>query len=349
MEEKKELEGKKEAITDVSRREALRRGAVLGFSLTTWLANYVYHTDRGRISSSEKERYLAESPEGYKIGIITGVHEGPAPIPVTPIKEKDFYQPVGAFFLDLADNYLDPKLQKAIPDFVSLEAQKEGMFRYEPAKYALENKTPIIFGDLTLGDISDENLARIMGIPFYLSCLSNAIAGFSVSAEALSKRGPKRKLSRREFLKYTGTVGALATVHFSSNALVDIGRRLGLRPDSKTGRDFQAILSDISHPEEIVIVMRNIVWGLKCIDFYEKGLIPKDKIINVLGGRQHQFLDFFIRHPKVAKRYWQVFQYEKLAAELTGGKTDCVYKSYVFTPPDKGEVVIHESLKKLVA
>lgn len=96
--------------------------------------------------------------------------------------------------------------------------------------------------------------------------------------------------------------------------------------------------------------MRNIIWALKCRDFYERGEIPKNKIVNVIGGAGHQFFDFFIRYPEIARRYWHIFGYKKVAAEFSGGDAGWVYQSYVYdSATKKGKIITHGSLKELVA
>src|SRR3989344_7445905 len=111
-------------------------------------------------------------------------------------------------------------------------------------------------------------------------------------------------LKRREFFKGVSLAGAAAAFHFADDSMIRMSRQFGIRPDSTLTRDLQTIIHDITHPENLVVVMRNIVWELKCRDFFKEGFVPTDKIINVVGGSAHSFFDFFLRYPDFAKKYW---------------------------------------------
>lgn len=333
--------------TKISRREFFRKGITLGISLTAFSASLVERAEKGKIFPLQKERVLINPPEGYKIGMVLGIHGEPdsPSSETTPIKERDLYFPVGAIFLDESSDYLDPKIQEILPTLFSKAAQKVVFFQ-EPIEYALKNDIPIILGDITFRGVSVEDFLRAGSPSLFLTSLSSALASAGVGWENFFRK----EVSRRKFFKILSLGGALGAIHFSTGAIVRIGRALGIRPDSEIGRNFQAILSDITHPEEFAVVMRNIVWALKCRDFYERGEIPKDKIINVIGGAGHQFFDFFVRHPEKARGYWKLFGYKKVAAEFSGGDPSWVYQSYVFNPAAKrGRIITHESLKELVA
>ncbi|TSC53311.1 MAG: hypothetical protein LiPW16_427, partial [Microgenomates group bacterium LiPW_16] len=302
------MEEKSEKEVEISRRDLLRMGATLGVSLTALSVSSLDLFERGGIFPSRKERHLTETPEGAKIGMVLGLHEAPGfPFSkTTPIKEKDLFFPVGAIFLDECIDYLDPKIQEVLPIAISNEAQTKGSFVQEPLKYALENNYPIILGDITLRGVSADDFVKVGSRSLFFASISSAVASGSVSMESLFRE----RFSRRKFFKVLGIGGALSAIHFSSEAIVRISRQLGIKPESEIGRDFQSILADINHPEHFAIVMRNIIWALKCRDFYERGTIPKDRIINVIGGAGHQFFDFFVRHPEIARRYWYLFGYK---------------------------------------
>jgi hypothetical protein len=157
-----------------------------------------------------------------------------------------------------------------------------------------------------------------------------------------------KKMTRRGFLKLLVAGGVLSTAYFSSPALTHIAIELGIRPESQTFKDFQAIFSDLIHPNSYAIVLRNIVWALKCIDLFETGIIPKDRVINIIGGLDHSFLDFFLRYPDIARKYWETFDYRHIAEMFSGGKPEWVYKSCIFDPSTKSkEIIIHKNLISL--
>jgi hypothetical protein len=311
--------------------------------------NILSYSEGGRFPFP-KERFLVASPQKKeKVGMVLGIHENPLreKAGVTLLEKKDLWFPVGALFLDSCDDYLNPQIQEEF-SLLFLNIDKVPPFFYkEPLVYAKEENIPIILGDITLrgysvGEVAKKDLSLI---------LSSSLA--SLSSVGLALENNVSRISRRKFLKkfFWGAVsgGLLGVVHFSTSGIIDICRKLGIRPDSEVGRDFQAIISDISHPENWILVMRNIVWALKIEDLYKREIISSDKIINVMGGSAHRFFDFFFRHPEVAKKYWRLFNYQKIAAKLSGGKPDWVYKSWIFYPGEKeGKIVTHESLKSLI-
>lgn len=332
----------------ISRREFLRWGMPCWFSLTAFLSRGLEPIFWG------KQRFLSKTPEGYQIGMALGIHEGGEvgkKVAVTQIEKEDLFSPVGGLFLDSGLDYLNPEVQKNLPDsFHWMAENEEKGFLQEPMKYALENNIPIIIGDITIrfkGDSKEtvEKFVKARSRSLFLTETSLVATNLALSLEALFEE----RVSRRGFLKALGAGGALATTYFSSEAIIKVIRGLGLRLDCEAGRDLQAILSDAIHPDDFALVMRNIVWALKCQDFYKMGVIGKDKILNVIGGEEHQFFDFFVRHPKIARRYWHLFGYDKVAAEFSGGDPSWVYKSYVFEPQsNQGRIIIHEGLKTLV-
>jgi len=315
----------------LSRRQFLERILKLGISLgTTSLlgTNILSYTETGRFPFP-KERFLITSPEGReKVGMVLGIHETPvgkkerAFVPrVTLLEKNDLWLPVGALFLTAGEE----------PPF----------FLKELLIYAKEENIPIILGDLTLRSYSVEEIAK-KDLSLILNCFS---AFLSNTGLVLKERDSK--ISRRKFLKSVVRGGALGVVHFSAPGIIRICRKIGVRPDSKIGRDFQAIISDIFHPENWLVVMRNIVWALKIRDFYKRGEISPDKIINVIGGSDHRFFDFFFRYPGVAIRYWKLFNYKAIATGLAGGNPEWVYKSWIFYPQQpEGKIITHERLLK---
>lgn len=348
-------EKKFEVEMPLSRRQFLERILKLGISLgTTSLlgTNILSYAEGGRLPFP-KERFLVTSPKGKeKVGMVLGTHEiaggeeenafvhRPR---VTLLEEGELWFPVGALFLDSCDDYLNPQIRKLLSSLFLTANEKPPFFLKKLLIYANKENIPIILGDLTLRSYSVDEVAR-KDLSLILNCFSAILSNVG-----LVLKESDSKISRRKFLKGVVFGGTLGVAHFSAPGIVGVCRKLGIRLDSEIGRDFQAMISDIFHPENWLVVMRNIVWALKIRDFYKRGEISSDKIINVIGGSDHRFFDFFFRYPEIAIKYWKLFNYKTIATEFAGGNPDWVYKSWIFYPKKQREKIItHEDLKELV-
>lgn len=347
--------------TELLRRDFLKTGLVFSLSLSAILANAYYLLDAEyNLQPDQKERHLTVTPEGYKIGVILGNHgaidEKTGKIDsarVTRLDIQDLFLPVGAFFNDGWTNSLDPRITgELMADSIKDTIKLAPDFYKAPFEYGLTNDIPFIFGDINLKGITKDQLSETAD--------SSKKAMLSALATMLVKGGEvaldnysdflKKKMTRREFLRLLVTGGIVSSIYFSSPALVHVARELGIKPEEQALKDFQAIFSDLIHPDNYAIVMRNIVWALKCRDFFETGIIPKNKVINIPGGLNHRFLDFFLRYPDLAKKYWQLFNYREVAGSLSQGDTSWVNKSRIFYPSTKRtEIIHHGSLNSLVA
>jgi len=330
-----------EAEELLSRREFLEKMVEMGMGLgITLLSSTSILSLTGRLPFP-KERFLVTLEGGEKVGMVLGIHEmpgpggGPSPR-VTLLEEKDLWFPVGALFLDACDNYLDRQTRGRLASIFLNADKMSPFFSRALFAYAIKENIPIILGD-QVGGVS---AARRAISSSTLNCFSAILSETGLVLKKIDS-----KISRRKFLKSVALVGALGFVHFSTPDIIEICREIGVRPDSEIGRDFQAIISDIFHPENWVVVMRNIVWALKIRDFYERGEIPP--VINVIGGSAHRFFDFFFRYPEVAIKYWKRFNYKAIATGLAGGNPEWVYKSWIFYPQQpEGKIITHERLLK---
>lgn len=331
----------------ISRRDYLRFFLVGGASL---VASSSFLGERLAIPL-KKERHLVEIPGGRKIGVITGAHGSAAhPESVTPIKESDLFWPVGAYFAESDFDYFDEGQLGIIPGY--LEAGlSSGDFEFEPIQFANRNSLPIILGDLP-GRISNEAVKNILWASDSKAPVFSILAKMSTAAESGIM---KTSLSRRNFfrkavrggLKIIGGTSAVLSFHFSTDRLLRIAEKLGYEPATTAARDFAAVFSDAIHPGTIMVTPRNIVWALKCLDLYNSGVIPPDKIINVGGGFAHRHFDFFARHPDFAVKYWNFFHFGDLARKLAGGKDDWVHYSFIYKHPGRQRYVEHKTLDSL--
>lgn len=347
------------------RREFLKICGLTGFSLCSVFSNAHYLVDaKYNLPPKTKERYLVQTDDGYKIGLLLGQHgvlndntkkiEGGNRI--TCIRSEDLYAPVGAFFLDAQADYLDPRVNGSIVKNSLRKASEEAPNFYRiPFEYGIAENVPFIFGDLTLRSSADDLIKQSgdLQLKGFITALATMLTEGGKQIAKEYEDFFEKSMSRRNFLRFLNLLvsgSILSTIYFSSPAYTHLARTIGIRPDSIMARDFQAIFTDLIHPNNYAVVMRNIVWALKCRDFYERGIIPKEKIINILGGLAHQFFDFFIRYPEIAKKYWNVFNYKEVAGKFSQGDTGWVHKSLIFHPSSQEiEIIEHKDLKSLVA
>jgi len=349
---------------ELSRRNFLKDSVVatIGIPLSAILANAHYLLDAEyNLPPRAKERYLVKTNEGYQVGLLLAQHGGVNPNTgkiegqnATSIETVDLHQPVGAFFLDTSADYLNSRVTgKIVENSLRRASQEVPRFYRVPVEYGITNDIPFIFGDIILKSVSDDEFVKQSGGDLqrkgYYTALATMLAEGSRQIAKNYIDFFKKGVTRREFLKLLVGGGALSTIYFSSPAYTHLTRSLGIKPDFPVGRDFQAIFTDLIHPNNYPIVMRNVVWALKCRDFYERGIIPKEKVINILGGLAHQFFDFFMRYPGVAKKYWHIFDYGKVAGEFSQGDPTWTYKSLIFYPSRREiKIIEHNSLKDLV-
>jgi hypothetical protein len=77
---------------------------MFGASLLSLGLTVLDRFEGGRVFPPQKGRYLARTPEGYKIGILSGEHAPIVPVPsflqsiIVPLKKEDLFLPVGAIF-----------------------------------------------------------------------------------------------------------------------------------------------------------------------------------------------------------------------------------------------------------
>lgn len=338
------------------RREFLKTLLVTSLSSLAILSNVRYLIE---LKPGQKERYLTITPEGYKIGVILGNHghfdEETGKIDTqraTHLDVQDLFLPVGAFFNDGWINALDPRITGDLVKSSIHEAISEiPSFYKAPFEHGLSNNIPFIFGDINLNGVTRDQLIETSysAKRAIISALATMFGkGYEVATDTFSNLS-KRKVTRRRFLELLVAGGLMTSQYLSSPAYIYVARELGIKPKEQTYKDFQAIVSDLIHPDNYAIVMRNIVWALKCKDLFERGIVPEGKVINVLGGLDHRFLDFFLRNPELAVKYWRLFNYEKVAS-LLSGDISWVNHSRIFYPStNKIETIHHKGLDILTS
>ena len=324
------------------RKDFLRKALTFSFSAS---AGAVLTVDARLAKPLPKETFLAKitlaGGKKAEVGLIMGVH-GQNKATITEFKESDFYKPVGAFFLDAPCNYLDPQNQKLLPKVITTIASPENddLYFLRPAfNLAFTNKIPLLLGDISTNDLESLSSFSQSG-QRYLTPVTMALSNLGLVLENNTSN-----LSRRQFFKGVSLTGAVAALHFSNDGLIRLIRRFGFLPDSDLARDLQTVIHDLTQPENRTLVMRNIVWALKCRNFLEEGFISEGKTINIVGGSGHAFVDFFLRYPDFAKKYWHALDYGKCAANFADGDPSWVYKTYVFNPDTKqGALFEHKNL-----
>jgi hypothetical protein len=344
---------------ELTRPEFLKLSLATGISLSALLTNaYLLLDSKSILPPEHKERHLIVTPEGYQIGVILGNHGTVDPKTgqietqgITQIDIKDLFIPIGAFFNDGWTNSLSPRVTgDMVEGWINDVIQLFPAFYQDPFEYGLRQNIPFIFGDINLKEISLDELSQASDYSrkAMISAMATMIAK---GGEAILERYTnflEQSMSRRQLLKLPIAAGTLNTLYLTSPAFVHLFRELEINSGSKALRDFQAIFSDLIHPNNYAVVMRNIVWALKCKDLFEADIIPNDKIINIPGGLRHQFLDFFSRNPETATKYWELFGYNQVAGMFSEGDTNWVHQSRIFYPSTKQtEIINHKSLERL--
>lgn len=323
------------------------------------LSNVYYLSDIHNRQPDQKERHLTITPEGYKIGVILGNHGAIDrttgkidSAKASRLDVEDLFLPVGAFFNDGWTNALDPKVTgESVANSINSAIDQVPDFYKAPFEYGLKHNIPFIFGDINLKGVTKNQLNETSDSTriAMLSGLATLVVNGAKVMHDIYSDFLKKKMARREFLKLLVNGGITSTLYFSSPAIIHFTRELGIKPKDQALKDFQAIFSDLIHPNNYAIVMRNIVWALKCRDFIETGIVQKDKVINIPGGLDHRFLDFFLQYPDLAKKYWQIFNYGDVAGSLSQGDKSWVNTSRIFYPSTQTtEIIHHHSLNSLI-
>lgn len=289
--------------------------------------------------------------KGYRAKLILGQHESPLhpsdKQDVTQIKKEDFARPIAAIFADEIGDWTRPNFiadhERSLPTWVNSYKESRS-FNYEKYRLVLEQHIPLIYGDLTLTDEELETYETNAAKKDMYALVSGAVTGLGLAAAPLT---------RRKLLKtiIAGVIvpSALSDLYLSSDRLLSAAGKLGAPDGSKTQQDLAAILSDLIHPDNYEIVMRNIIWALKINDFYERGILPKDKIINVVGGWYHRFVGFFLQHPDIAENYFRTFGYKDYIKSLPNKQVrETAVKSLIYRYKDKSEYIEHPGLHKLM-
>lgn len=294
-------------------------------------------------------KYLGEVKlnNSRKVKLVLGVHSGPD---ATKINREDFSHPMAGIFIDSSDNWLTSgfpeKLNNAISQGMDW-AETNSPFYYEALRFVTDEHIPLLYGDSPLSDPdivtadSEEIRNHVVAV------LSSSLAGLGLTVEA------HNLLSRRAFLKWSARLVALggvaSSLYFSSDSLLAAAVRLGAVPNTDSERNLAAILSDLIHPNNYIIVMRNIIWALKINDFYDQGLFTNDQIVNVLGGWNHRFVGFFSQHSEIAKRYFETFKYKELVNKYwPGDSKEWFHKSLIYRYKGNSQYVEHPNLKSLI-
>lgn len=282
--------------------------------------------------------------DGRKVKLILGRHDGPLE---TRIESEDFSPPIAYIFLDSSDDREDPNFTADMDWYIGTTPTRP--FLQEAFRLVRDESVPLIFGDSPLSDRDVDVAIQKSDNRHLIAILSSALAGLGLSIDALNN-----KLTRREFLRGTArlavSVGSISSVYFSSDTLAEAAARLGAIPQSDTAKELMAIFSDLIHPDNYIIVMRNIIWALKNIDIFDQKIFPIEQIAHVLGGGDHRFVEFFLKHPDIAKKYFQTFQYKKVIERLwPREKRDWVYKSLIYRYKGEPKYIYHQTLQTLIA
>ena len=328
----------------LTRRDMLVKGAIGLTAVSSTIAASVDLRDMSARPESRKVRSHQVSPEGYRIGFVGGVHgNGDGSEPVTTLEVEDLYQPAGALFIeDVGLPYVDTSEETLALAISAWLDDVRGMGK-EPLEFARKEGIPLLFGDY----IEKKQGIKVIGT--IIHAFEGAGVGSALQTH-VKDIWKGHKMNRRSFAKALGVAGAAAGVHVFSGSMVNLAERLGIVPDSPAWRDMKTVAADLVHPENSIIVMRNIVWALKSTDYFRKGIIKKDSALNIIGGGGHRFVDYFVRYPDIARRYWKLFGYTKLASTYSGDDPRWVNHSFVYYPDTKsGELIHHELLDDLIA
>lgn len=290
-------------------------------------------------------KYLSEVPigNGRKVKLILGRHDGPGETKIDP---GDFTRPIAGIFWDSRDQWLDQGFTSNMDRYVKTPSTRP--FYSEGLRLLRSESVPGIFGDSPLSD-SDINVALQENYSRHIIAVSSsAVAALGLSMDAFNK------LTRRDFLKRTaklvGLGGVISSAYFSSDSLAEAAQRLGVMPKSDTVRELTAILSDLIHPDNYITVMRNIIWALKIKDLYDQKIFPSEQIVNVLGGGNHRFVGFFLKHPDIAENYFKIFQYKDVIKRIWAEeKRDWVHKTLIYRYNDNSQYVENQALQRLLS
>ncbi len=362
----------------VDRRNFLKILALTASAAGAASARYIYNDSRSNeLGRDNKESELVHLPSGANVGVILGFHDDPnhlSDVTVNEIEPSDIYQPAGGIFLDLLSRTLDYKKPYTDTEIIAklhpLASETESKFLHKIIPYALFSKpgVPIIIGDIS-NSTQDKVLAHHGAGKLdrnVLTTATGASAGIAYVTGILADHidtNLNEQVSRRSFItnlprhlntlaKAATTPLAILTGYLSSQDIVFMAKDLGIDENNpKVIKQLEAIISDLIHPERYAVMMRNIVWALKCTDLYESGEIEKEKVINIIGGARHHHVNIFLENPNLAKMYWKAFGYTEAAKQMALYAQDIswVYKSVVFDPSQKQTKTIeHKNLKELI-
>lgn len=209
-----------------------------------------------------------------------------------PDPEREFAEVVDGIFMEDVDDYLNPK-HDTVHQIIA-EGNDDDMFRFGLTyKYCREKRVPLFLGDLSFkpeGELALKIAAAVIPGAEVLGGSTTAIVAAS------------QTMNRRRFALAGVSLG-LSALGASSSAvrlLTSEGGRKNLQEaETQTKRDLEATLSDRIHPENIVIVGRNALWAKKLFflgeELRKRGI--KHPNIGIIGGFEHRYLDFFLRHP----------------------------------------------------
>lgn len=283
----------------------------------------------------------------HKVKLILGFHDNPN---ATKIDREDFTRPIAGIFLDSSENWLNNNFSPVMNLTISQkfeEIQSKFPFLAEAFKLAKNESTPFIYGDAPFNqpDINASVQEQILN--HEIAMLSSVIGSLGLSLDSFGK------LSRRGFLKWAARLAGFGAIipsaYFSSDSLLSAAGRLGATPNSDTQRDLAAILSDLIHPNNYIIVMRNIIWALKIKDLYNQGIFPDEQVVNILGGWNHRFVGFFLKHPDIAENYFKTFRYKEIIDRYwPDEKKEWVHKSLIYRYNGNSQYVEHPALQKLL-
>lgn len=301
-----------------------------------------------------KYRQLVDIGENRMVGLVLGAHDRLYTSGVSKIERSDYFEPVSSVFVDSNLDYLQGGLDsvlKNLDNFTTLVNFND--FDNVLWKEMLPSGTPIILGDAIGGDTKKDPWYENYGSGRFNEIQSKIIglmgAGLVVLGMVADTVNPH--LTRRDFLKspfkLAGVGTAIDILAFSDN-ISRVGRSLGIVPNTGAARDFEAIFTDLVNPNNFSLVSRNIVWALKIRDLYDQGIFPQDQIINILGGYSHKYVEFFLKNPEVAKKYFKTMGYSNIIKEHWKYNSEWVYTSLVYKYKGESKYVTHEGMKDLL-
>ncbi len=285
-------------------------------------------------------------PGGEKVGLVLGIH-GYEEIPGEDnISAEDYFSPVGAVFSEIVWDWQQKDIIDRIYQGINRKIEFPPFFQ-GAINLARNKKTPLVFGDINF--IETEKYIEMAKIPDLSSSIGLLMTTLGNLGLIVEQYLPK-KVTRREFLKLA-TFGVPSTfigigLVLQGETLINFGQKIGVLPDSDAMRDLSAIFANLIHPNDYVVVMRNIIWALKIHDLYNQGIVPKYQIINILGGTYHKYVEFFLKYPDVAVNYFQMFNYKDWINDKAIPSS--AYRSLICQKGQPPKIIEHQTLRKLM-